>query len=211
MRSTRLDDFPDNLLREILPGKTIAKPHDFKESLAYVLATLSDNERNVIYDRFRDGYTLREEGDRLGVTQERIRQIEAKAKRKIAAKKEYLTLGVEGIAQRERETAFAQGSRLMQEQMEKALEDHNREITRQEEDRPPLVKPVEEMGLSVRSYNALKRAGLNTAYDILELTNSELHELRNIGSRSAREIIEKLKGLGYNCDRLEQRRKYGAV
>lgn len=211
MRSTRLDDFPDNLLREIFPGKTIAKPHDFKESFAYVLATLTDNERNVIYDRFRDGYTLREEGDRLGVTQERIRQIEAKAKRKIAEKKEYLTLGVEGIAQRERETAFAQGSRLMQEQMKKALENHNREITRQEEDRPPLVKPVEEMGLSNRSYNALKRAGLNTAYDILELTNSELYELRNIGRRSACEIIEKLKGLGYNCDRLEQRREYGTV
>lgn len=53
--------------------------------------------------------------------------------------------------------------------------------------------PIEEMGLSVKVYNALKRAGLLTNLDLAQLTYKDLLKTRNIGKKGAdtiREILE---------------------
>lgn len=61
---------------------------------------------------------------------------------------------------------------------------------------------LEEMGLSVRAHNALKRAGLNTAKDISELNYMQILRIRNLGKHTYDEVIEKLKTLGYNTETL---------
>lgn len=63
--------------------------------------------------------------------------------------------------------------------------------------------PIEELELSVRSYNCLKRVGLLTIGDVLKLNREELFKIRNLGELSAREIIEKAKSVIDNYDSYE--------
>ncbi|WP_303974296.1 DNA-directed RNA polymerase subunit alpha [Streptococcus merionis] len=55
---------------------------------------------------------------------------------------------------------------------------------------------IEELDLSVRSYNCLKRAGINTVYDLTEKTEPEMMKVRNLGRKSLEEVKYKLADLG---------------
>lgn len=55
---------------------------------------------------------------------------------------------------------------------------------------------LEELDLSVRSYNCLRRNGINTVGELCNLRESELMTVRNLGKKSFMEIMEKLKTLG---------------
>jgi DNA-directed RNA polymerase subunit alpha len=61
---------------------------------------------------------------------------------------------------------------------------------------PVRSMPIEELDLTVRSYNCLKREGVGTVGELMERTEAELMEIRNFGSKSVDEIREKLAGLG---------------
>ena len=53
--------------------------------------------------------------------------------------------------------------------------------------------PIEELQLSVRSYNCLKRAQINSVADLLDYTQEELLEIKNFGAKSAEEVIQALQ------------------
>lgn len=57
---------------------------------------------------------------------------------------------------------------------------------------------VEELELSVRSYNCLKRANINHLGDLLTLTDLDLMNIKNFGKKSAEEVLDKLESMGYN-------------
>ncbi|MBF8970378.1 MULTISPECIES: DNA-directed RNA polymerase subunit alpha [unclassified Streptococcus] len=59
-----------------------------------------------------------------------------------------------------------------------------------------LERTIEELDLSVRSYNCLKRAGINTVYDLTEKTEAEMMKVRNLGRKSLEEVKFKLHDLG---------------
>ena len=59
-----------------------------------------------------------------------------------------------------------------------------------------LERTIEELDLSVRSYNCLKRAGINTVYDLTEKTEAEMMKVRNLGRKSLEEVKIKLADLG---------------
>jgi len=59
-----------------------------------------------------------------------------------------------------------------------------------------LAMPIEELELSVRSYNCLKRAGINTVGELVEKTDEEMGKVRNLGKKSLDEVREKLASLG---------------
>ena len=58
-----------------------------------------------------------------------------------------------------------------------------------------LVMTIEELDLSVRSYNCLKRAGINTIQELTNKTESEMMKVRNLGRKSLDEVKNKLTGL----------------
>ena len=58
---------------------------------------------------------------------------------------------------------------------------------------PESQIPIEELQLSVRAYNCLKRAQINSVADLLEYTQEELLEIKNFGQKSAEEVIEALR------------------
>ena len=67
------------------------------------------------------------------------------------------------------------------------------------------LKNILELELTVRSYNCLKRAGINTLGDLIKMTPEQLVNVRNLGKKSLDEIMQKLADLGYPLsDNLEQ-------
>ena len=59
-----------------------------------------------------------------------------------------------------------------------------------------LERTIEELDLSVRSYNCLKRAGINTVHDLIEKSEAEMMKVRNLGRKSLEEVKLKLIDLG---------------
>lgn len=59
-----------------------------------------------------------------------------------------------------------------------------------------LEMNIEEMDLSVRSYNCLKRAGIHTVADLTRKTEEDMLKVRNLGRKSLDEVIAKLRGFG---------------
>jgi DNA-directed RNA polymerase subunit alpha len=59
-----------------------------------------------------------------------------------------------------------------------------------------LEMTIEELDLSVRSYNCLKRAGINNVEDLINRTEEDMMKVRNLGRKSLEEVLNKLKALG---------------
>ena len=63
----------------------------------------------------------------------------------------------------------------------------------QQDEDPTSQIPIEELQLSVRAYNCLKRAQINSVSDLLDYSQEDLLEIKNFGQKSAEEVIEALK------------------
>ena len=61
-----------------------------------------------------------------------------------------------------------------------------------------LETPIEEIEFSVRAYNCLKRAGINTVQDLINKKEVEVTKIRNLGKKSLKEVIDKVKEMGLN-------------
>ncbi len=69
-------------------------------------------------------------------------------------------------------------------------------VEKEEEDKEKVLEmTVEELDLSVRSYNCLKRAGINTVEELIEKTESDMMKVRNLGKKSLTEVKVKLAEL----------------
>jgi DNA-directed RNA polymerase subunit alpha len=101
------------------------------------------------------------------------------------------------------EDALSQASKIINDYMsllidlsevtkkdEPIFEEMEQEDTKQE------YPSIEELELSVRAYNCLKREGVDTVEKLLEYTEDELLDIRNFGQKSIQEVKDKIKGLG---------------
>ena len=61
-----------------------------------------------------------------------------------------------------------------------------------------LEMTIEELDLSVRSFNCLKRAGINTVEDLINKSEEDMMKVRNLGRKSLEEVVWKLASLGFN-------------
>ena len=64
-----------------------------------------------------------------------------------------------------------------------------------------LEMTIEELDLSVRSFNCLKRAGINTVEDLIGKSEDDMMKVRNLGRKSLDEVVSKLASLGYDLRR----------
>ncbi|MCI8622176.1 MAG: DNA-directed RNA polymerase subunit alpha [Provencibacterium sp.] len=67
-----------------------------------------------------------------------------------------------------------------------------------------LEMTIEELDLSVRAFNCLKRAGVNTVNDLINKSPEEMMKVRNLGKKSLEEVISKLESLGFNLSKEEE-------
>lgn len=78
-------------------------------------------------------------------------------------------------------------------------------VSKEEDKQVKLMElPIEEMDLSVRSYNCLKRAGINTIQDLLKKSKSDMMKVRNLGAKSVEEVIQKLDSYGLSLRKDEE-------
>ena len=63
-----------------------------------------------------------------------------------------------------------------------------------------LETPIEEIEFSVRAYNCLKRAGINTVQDLISKKEIEVTKIRNLGKKSLKEVLDKVRELGLKFD-----------
>ena len=59
-----------------------------------------------------------------------------------------------------------------------------------------LETPIEDLDFSVRAFNCLKRANINTLGDLTAKSELEMMKIRNLGKKSLKEVIDKIKGMG---------------
>ncbi|MBR6680873.1 MAG: DNA-directed RNA polymerase subunit alpha [Clostridia bacterium] len=67
-----------------------------------------------------------------------------------------------------------------------------------------LEMTIEELDMSVRSFNCLKRAGIDTVEDLINRTEEDMIKVRNLGKKSLEEVIQKLHSLGLDLRREEE-------
>ena len=67
-----------------------------------------------------------------------------------------------------------------------------------------LDMTIEELDLSVRSFNCLKRAGINTVADLINKSEDDMMKVRNLGRKSLEEVIQKLNNLGFDLRKEEE-------
>lgn len=197
------------------------------EGLDYVInSCLTDRERLCVLSYFKDEFTLDECGRQFGVGRERIRQIVAKAVRKIRHPSRFNIIRY-GLVVLETNSQKQQILKLKAELDTEILELNKKiaevsaknavskddimdvlDITEEQVEearRNVYTTPLIELDLSVRSYNCLTRAGCRSMADVIpKIEDDSIIKVRNLGRRSAKEIANKLLDLGYRSEKCQQ-------
>lgn len=201
-------------------------PADIDKSVEYVLETLPEKEKNVLMYRFKENLTLNEVGEIYNVSRNRIMQIEAKALRKLrhpsranvlkygveaaeklatkdeqleAYREEYYNDIDETINEAKKAMVGADLYRLINvrdkaNSIIQALSGNNQESG----NNPDVFYPIsiDDLSLSVRTYNCVRRAGFECLEDFVGKTVSQMLDIRNMGKHSFKELSERLSDYG---------------
>ena len=205
-------DWPRNLYavmgwRESDPLDHISE--ECEADIALCLSGLTDREKDVIRKRYIRQMTFDDIGKEFGVGKERVRQIEAKAMRKLNHPYNdggyILRFGIRAYIERRvnkqvDELLEIRTKEMLNQYRQKmvALETESKETIQKTIQDEVMAMEVEELGLSVRAYNCLKRGFCDTVKDIVTKypTLEEAEKIRNLGRRSMEEISTVLAGYG---------------
>ncbi len=191
--------WPWNLAAAVM-GTYSGKPSEDASSLMWnvycpglleQLDTLTVREKDILLMRYEHGMTLEQCGNKYNVTKERIREIEAKALRKLrhpSRSREFIL------------DTMHKAHEIAEERDKLKLEvitlRERCKVDEPETERPYTDIHIEDMELSVRSYNCLARANMYHLSDFEGKTVEDLKKVRNLGMKSIKEIILKLREYG---------------
>lgn len=178
--NNKIYDYPKNLICDVLNQGDAVLPDDAERAVSYVICTaLMPRESNALFFYYHEGYTFEQIGRErgFGVTRERVRQIIEKALKKLR-KPVWSGYLIYGYEVQEKRKAERETQERLREQAYQQL--------------PFTAKKLEDLDLSVRSFNSLRRAGCRTAGDVLSLGREALIDLRCLGKKSVAEIESKI-------------------
>ena len=91
---------------------------------------------------------------------------------------------------------------VLQDLSTQTFEDDDFMIEREDEENSQILEmQIEDLDLSVRSYNCLKRAGINTVNELTKKSEEDMMKVRNLGKKSLKEVKQKLDELGLGLAR----------
>lgn len=174
--------YPINLLLDIFDCEKIEdclKTKDMNDvicGLQFVLNNMiNERERKAVDEKYERKMSLQAIAEELGITKERVRQIVAKALRKMRhpIRRRYIEYGYNGF--------ISYKKSLKEREAKKELEDklHPQNIS------------IDCVDFDARSYNALRRGGVEKLGDIK--STEQIMKFRNIGAKTITNIVDKLK------------------
>ena len=209
-------DWPYNLVADLLNHPvTYELTEDNEKGIEYAINTLEDErEAHIVYRRCKEKKGFREIAVEYGVTTSRVRQIYLRALRKLRhpVKLRYILYGYEYY---QKYNAVQDRISSLESQIEnlhtieKQCNDLEKNVIGMKTKlrnvfaaelgldipnsyRQKLNEPIQVLDLSIRSYNCLRRAGRTTIGDVAKMTEEELFRVRDLGSRSRAEVIQKV-------------------
>ncbi len=190
-------EYPYNLIADLELEPCECFEH-FNERLEFLLTKLviTDREEKIIRLYYIDGKTFEEIGREFGTTRERIRQIQEKAIKKLKLFKKYFYDGKWCLME---ELAKEEYQKYLETQKSfRTYESAKQYILQYESGTflPIKEQKIENLNLTMRSYNCLKRAGIRTIGDLLNFSYYDLIKIRNLGRKSMKEILDEIHDLG---------------
>lgn len=210
LSTAKADGYPNNLAQDIASDLEIVT-QDQLDGLEYVLGELSEREQTALKYCYAENKTLAEAGRLMQVTPSRVRQIRDHALRCLRHPKRmmYIKDGLAAVRAKEEAAKLA------------AEEDEKRAAWESEQNRRRMLDigkvildkrmlegkitldeaayvaaagniSIDNLDLSVRSWNRLKAVRVCTVTDALQMSDAELLNVRNMGRKSVEEISEKL-------------------
>lgn len=196
-------EYPYNLLTAIAGQTDLVPPESMTADrclgLQYALATLEEREQAVIRRRYEDNQSRSEIGRALGISIERIRQIESKAiiKLRYPARWNFIKLGIVGYMSHRVQEAHTKGYHEgYNVGYQNGVYDTQRGISLTSQDNEQFYLPIECMTISTRARSCLKMANLNTIGDVARVNKERIPTMRNLGKVTADEIARALKAMG---------------
>ena len=207
-------EYPKNLLSQVfVNGLPTDLPDDITLVLEYIIQkTLTERESRVLDMRYKRYMTMAAIGEEYGLRAERIRQIEAKAVRKLRhpSRSKYILMGMEGYINYLRDTAVDERLREYKKEII-SLEKKIAELTdtEYEEEKNELENaPLAELDLSVRTFNILYRAGYSTVKELLDADAEKIVSLPNLGLKNFSDLIDVLSENGFGWKSAELSKSY---
>ena len=207
-------EYPENLLSQVfVNGLPTDMPDDVALVLEYIIQkTLTEREGRVLDMRYKRYMTMAAIGEEYGLRAERIRQIEAKAVRKLRhpSRSRYILMGMEGYINYLRDTAVDERLREYKKEiisLEKKIDELT--DTEYEEEKNELENaPLAELDLSVRTFNILYRAGYSTVKELLDADAEKIVSLPNLGLKNFSDLIDVLSEKGFGWKSAELSKSY---
>ena len=176
--------YPYNLLEEVFANKEYEPAEltdDMADGLSYAIATLGARREAILRMYYAEGKGAREISDYFGVTTSAIYTLKRNAVMRLRRHDAicYITYGKKGFEEREQRLRLEKEIKKNSEQYQQVM-----------------GVRFEELDLSVRSFNCLRRAGYVTIGDIVDLTEEEIIHIKNISWKQYDEIGRKLLARG---------------
>lgn len=211
LKSIKALPYPHNLLLEIFGDSHDAEVElssDRIAGISYVLHQIDERAATMILLRYKHNATVNEISNYFSVSNARVQQIMDKAITKLRHP-HWRTLMLQGLhayMQQEitRQVEERVDARLKGEYLRGFMDGKNeaaKENPQANTGKPNssnTMIPIEDMNLSVRTFNCLKRAGKNHLCDLIAYESTEdIFKIRNIGKRCMIEIAEKIQSYGF--------------
>lgn len=190
--------YPYNLIMDICDSTDKdGEPRAFSiELFNEVLLDLTERESLCIKEYYKEHLTLDEIGKRHMITRERVRQILAKAERKL--KHPARVKRMQAVSLYDYLDLLYENKKLKAENETLRLACPYPELKDEPTEKTAYDLKVDEvLNLSMRTSNCLKRAGIFTIGDLTEKTETEMMRIRNFGKRSLTELKLKMGDKGY--------------
>ena len=184
--------YPTNVMQEM--GIDVTEITDeTRQNFAKLLdnGVISDRLTYCIKEYYRNNRTLEDLASELNVTRERVRQLIASAKEKLTTYRPYI-LGIDGyITEKERLQDEIEKLEVRLAKLKAVAKDIDLEAL-EEKYSISIFKDtsvsIDKVDMSVRTYNCLKKEGIETLDDLFSKSEYELTQIHNLGNRSITEI-----------------------
>ena len=202
-----LIEWPHGFLKDLFDYDVLKEtiPNDIEASIEYVLSSLGERNKQILLFRYKEHKTLSYISKALSIHRNRVQEIIKVSIRKIKNTDYilYIQYGVRMLIVKSRiESASIERERAVDEYIE-TIRNPNAKKEKIKSINIDDNTPIEYMLFEPRTYNLLKRNGINIIADLKEKEKEKLFSIRGFGIGMHSQIIERLENSGIDCRKIK--------